>query len=194
MPSHTINRRSFIGSLASTTALAAATLTLPPALRAQEQAEPIQWDTLSAKARILIRRPPEEAFNAFAEASAMSKFWFTRRDSGLVEGEPSVWFLGADENAFSFEVQVKEFQRPKRMVIEWENGGELTQVAWTFEGVTEGETILTIEETGFTGSRQSILKRTIDSTGGFNQVIVAAKALIEHGVGVNLVADQAKGQ
>ena len=37
----------------------------------------------------------------------------------------------------------------------------------------------------------SILERVLDSTGGFNQVIIAAKALIEHGVELNVVADHA---
>lgn len=49
--------------------------------------------------------------------------------------------------------------------------------------------ILTIEETGFTGSPEAIMACALDSTGGFNQVIVAAKALLEHGVALNVVAD-----
>lgn len=148
MALHTLNRRGFIGCLAATTALGAAAL-----------AE-MNTDNLSGKARIRIRRPPSDVFTAFADASAMSKFWFTRRDDGLI-------------------------------VIEWENGGEHTRVAWSIEGTAEGDTILTIEESGFTGSRQSIIERALDSTGGFNQVTVAAKALVEHGVELNVVADHA---
>ena len=43
-------------------------------------------NNLSVKARVRIHRPPAEVFNAFADASSMSKFWFTRRDDGLKEG------------------------------------------------------------------------------------------------------------
>ena len=86
---------------------------------------------------------------------------------------------------------VKELRRPNRIVIEWENGGEYTQVTWSIEETEQGDTILTIEESGFTGSSDAITERALDSTGGFNQVIIAAKALIEYNVGVNVVADHA---
>lgn len=144
---------------------------------------------ISAKARTRVRRSPSEVFNAFADASAMSKFWFTRRDDGLKEGESVSWFIGGGVDAISFDVRVKELNRPKRIAIEWENGGEYTQVAWSFEETEGGDTILTIEESGFTGSSDAIIERALDSTGGFNQVIVAAKALIEHGVEINVVTD-----
>jgi uncharacterized protein YndB with AHSA1/START domain len=148
-------------------------------------------ENLSAKAEIRIRRTPPEVFSAFVDASAMSKFWFTRRDDGLKEAESVSWFIGGGENAISFDVHVKELIRPNRIVIEWENGGEFTQVTWSIEETEEGDTILTIEESGFTGSRDAIVERALDSTGGFNQVIVAAKALVEHGVELNVVADHA---
>ena len=148
-------------------------------------------DKLSSIARTRIRKSPADVFSAFADARRMSKFWFTRRDDGLREGETVAWFIGSGENAVSFEVRVKELHRDSRIVIEWENGGEFTQVTWSFEETGEGDTILTIEESGFTGSRESIIERVLDSTGGFNQVIVAAKALIEHGVELNMVADHA---
>lgn len=181
----------FIGTLATTAALATTKLALPSAMRAQGQGEPGKGGTLSGKAKIRIRRPPAEVFTAFADAGAMSKFWFTRRDSGLREGESVLWYVGTGENAVSFEIHVKELKRPGRIVIEWENGGEQTKVTWSFQGTAEGDTILTIEETGFTGSRETIVERALNSTGGFNQVIVAAKALIEHGVEINVVADHA---
>jgi hypothetical protein len=76
-------------------------------------------------------------------------------------------------------------------VIVWERDGAFTQVTWSVEETEQGDTILTIEESGFTGSSDAIVEQAIDSTGGFNQVIVAAKAFIEHGIGMNVVADHA---
>ena len=58
-------------------------------------------------------------------------------------------------------------------------------------GGDNGDTILTIEESGFVGSSEAIVARVLDSTGGFNQVVVAAKAFIEHGIGLNVVASHA---
>ena len=191
MSTNTFNRRGFIESLTKTTVFAATALTLPSAMLAQGKGNPMNSENLTGKARIRIRRSPSEVFKVFADANAMSKFWFTRKDAGLKEGETVSWFIGSGENSISFEIRVKELKNPNKIVIEWENGGEYTQVTWSIEGTAEGETILTIEESGFTGSRDSIIERAINSTGGFNQVIIAAKALIEHGVELNVVVDHA---
>lgn len=151
----------------------------------------MNMNNLSAKAKIRIRRKPSEVFTAFADASAMSRFWFTRRDDGLKEGESVTWSIGNGEDAFSFGVYVKELNHPDKIVIDWGTDGKTTQVTWSFEETEDGDTILAIEESGFTGSSDEILEWVLDSTGGFNQVIVAAKALIEHGVELNVVADHA---
>lgn len=150
------------------------------------------FENLSARARIRIRRSPAVVFAAFADAEKMSKFWFCRRDDGLVEGENSTWFLGSDKDAYSFDVQVKEICKPAKIAIDWEGlDGNYTQVVWLFEEIDGGDTILTIEESGFSGNSEAIVEQVVDSTCGFNQVIVAAKALIEHGVAINVVADHA---
>ena len=148
-------------------------------------------ENLSARAEIRIRCTPAEAFTAFVDAREMSKFWFTRRDDGLKAGETLPWYIGNTEDAISFDVRVKEIDHPSRIVIEWENGGEFTQVTWSNKETEQGDTILIIEESGFSGGSDAIVERALDSTGGFNQVIVAAKALIEHGVELNVVADHA---
>lgn len=149
-------------------------------------------DKPSAKARIRVRRSPSEVFAAFADASKMSKFWFTRRDQGLKEGETVTWFLGRGEDAYSFDVHVKEVREPRTIVIEWVGpDGNSTKVTWSFEEAADGETILTIEESGFVGSDESIVERALDSTGGFNQVIIAAKALVEHDIELNVVTERA---
>ena len=147
---------------------------------------------LLAKARARIRRSPSEVFAAFADAGNVSKFWFTRRDEGLQEGESVTWFVGCGEDAYSFDVLVKEIHEPSKIVIEWAGLDEKrTRVSWSFEETEEGDTILTIEESGFSGNRDAIVERVLDSTCGFNQVIIAAKALVEYGIELNVVTDHA---
>jgi uncharacterized protein YndB with AHSA1/START domain len=121
----------------------------------------------------------------------MSKFWFSRRDDGLKEGETVSWFLGSGEHAVAFAVRVEELRPPSKIVISWARDGAFTQVTWTFEATERGDTILTIEEAGFAGSDDAIVDQALDSTGGFNQVILAAKAWVEYGVALNVVADHA---
>jgi uncharacterized protein YndB with AHSA1/START domain len=146
---------------------------------------------LSAKARIRIRKPPAAVFTAFADADAMSQFWFARRDDGLKAGETVAWFLGSGEHAVSFDVHVEELRHPSKLVISWERDGACTQITWTMEATEQDDTILTIEESGFVGDADAIVAQIIDATGGFNQVIIAAKAWVEHGVALNVVSDHA---
>ena len=146
-------------------------------------------DEITAKARILIRKPPAAVFDAFVDADTMSKFWFTRRDQGLREGETVLWYIGQGDDAPAIEVRVKALKHPERIQIEWGQDGQFTQVDWKINSTATGDTLLTVEESGFTGSADQIIARALDSTGGFNQVIVALKALLEHGATINVVAD-----
>jgi uncharacterized protein YndB with AHSA1/START domain len=148
--------------------------------------------TMKVTARTIIRRAPAEVFAAIVDADKMSKFWFTRTDDGLREGATSRWALGSAEDAFSFDILVKELREPEKIVIEWESrAGNKNIVTWLFEKSDQGDTVLTIEETGFSGDRDAVIEQVLDSTGGFNQVIIAMKAFVEHGVELNVVADHA---
>ena len=148
-------------------------------------------DRISAKAQILVRATPEAVFDAFVDADTMSKFWFTRRDGGLSEGETVLWYVGEDDAAYAIEVRVKELKRPEKIQIEWGEGEQFTEVCWRIENSSDGNSKLTIEETGFTGSPAEIVAKALDSTKGFNQVIVAVKAVLEHNAHINVVADHA---
>lgn len=144
-----------------------------------------------ARASIMVHKPPAEVLNAFVDPNAMSQFWFTRRDSGLVEGESATWALGDAADAFEFAVQVKELSPPNRLVVEWPRPEGPAQICWTCEAAGANSTVLTIEESGFVGDAESVAAQVLDSTGGFNQVIVAAKAWLEHGSAINVVKDHA---
>jgi uncharacterized protein YndB with AHSA1/START domain len=145
-----------------------------------------------ASARIKIHSAPTEVFAAFAEAERMSRFWFMRRDDGLRQGEKCTWYLGKSEDAYAFDISVSHLSEPDSMVFEWPGpDGNITSVRWSFEDDGGGSTILSVEETGFSGSDEEIAAKVLDSQGGFNQVVVAAKAYLEHGVAVNIVDDHA---
>ena len=148
-------------------------------------------DSVSATAQILIRATPQAVFDAFVDADTMSKFWFARRDSGLSEGETVLWYIGEGDDAYAIEVRVKELKRPEKIRIEWGEGDQFTEVCWRIENSGDGYSKLTIEETGYTGSTEEMVANALDSTKGFNQVVVAVKALLEHDAHINIVADHA---
>ena len=146
---------------------------------------------ISAKAQILIRRPVADVYDAFANPATMRRFWFGCRDGRLQEGETVTWTLGEAPDAPGFEVRVIRLVPPRMMIVEWGDGERRTTVTWRFERRDARTTVLRVEETGFEGDPEEIVSSALDSTGGFNQVIVAAKALLEHGVAINVVADRA---
>lgn len=146
-------------------------------------------DEATAKAQILVRRPRDEVFNAFFDPAVMSRFWFRRRDQGLREGDRITWFVGDAPDALEIEVRVRSIEPPSKIMIEWGQGDQFTTVTWTLDEQEPDVTRLVIEERGFIGSRDEVVAQALDSTGGFNQVVVALKALLEHGSTINVVAD-----
>jgi uncharacterized protein YndB with AHSA1/START domain len=144
---------------------------------------------ITAKAHTMVRASPRAIYNAFVQADLMSKFWFARKDQELVEGRTTHWYVGHSEDAFAIEVRVKELIFPEKIVIEWGDGQTFTQVLWRIESSSEGISKLFIEESGFVGTKDEIVTSALDSTGGFNQVIIALKALLEHGSTINVVDD-----
>lgn len=144
---------------------------------------------LTATAKSLVHASPSVVYAAFVDADTMSKFWFTRRDNGLSTGETVHWYVGNSADAYAITVRTKELVSPSKIVIEWGDGQIFTQVCWQIEVADNNTTRLTIEESGFSGTQDEMINRALDSTGGFNQVIIALKALLEHGAQINVVSD-----
>ncbi|MFW5438455.1 SRPBCC family protein [Paenibacillus apiarius] len=137
-----------------------------------------------AKAEMLIRKPVEEVFEAFIDPAITSRFWFTKSSGRLETGKRVQWdweMYGA-----SADVEVKEIEDNKRILIEFG-----TTVEWIFTPRAENETFVTITNSGFKGAADDIVKQVIDSTEGFTIVLCGLKALLEHDIVLNLVADKA---
>jgi len=144
-----------------------------------------------ARAKSLIRARPEVVFDAFVHPDKMKQFWFHRTDAGLESNKAVTWYLGDSDDAFGFEIYVVDLKPHSLIHVRWDEDQGPADVRWTLEETEQNETILTIEESGFSGTDEEILAQVLDSTGGFNQVIIAAKAFIEHDVAVNVVSDHA---
>lgn len=144
-----------------------------------------------ARAQTLVRKPAESVYAAFVDPKHMCKFWFPRSDGTLEEGKMVHWFIGITDESIQIDVKVISLVPTESIVIEWGVGGNFTKVTWTLDARDDESTVLKIEESGFTGTPEEITAQALDSTGGFNQVVIAAKAYLEHGVAVNIVADQA---
>ena len=143
-----------------------------------------------AKAEMLIRRPVAEVFEAFIDPAVTSKFWFTKGSERLDTGERIRW----DWEMFgvSAEVNVKAIEANKRILIEWSSaGGNPTTVEWLFAPRADNTTFVTVTESGFSGSGDEIVRKALDSQGGFTFLMSGLKAYLEHKIALNLSADHA---
>jgi uncharacterized protein YndB with AHSA1/START domain len=144
-----------------------------------------------AQVQMLIRRPVGEVFEAFVDPAVATKFWFTKSSGTLEAGKRLQWdweMYGA-----SAQVDVLEVEAHTRIVISWPYGptGAPTTVEWTFTRLPDDTTFVAISHRGFAGSPEEVAEQAIGSTGGFAWVLAGAKALLEHHVELNLIADHA---
>lgn len=140
-----------------------------------------------AKAAMLIRRPVAEVFEAFIDPAITSRFWFTKSSGRLEPGTHVKWTWEMYE--VSIDVEVKEIEPNKRILIEWGNYGATTTVEWIFSRLDDDKTYVTITNSGFQGDGDKVVKDALDSTGGFTWVLAGLKALLEHNIDLNVIAD-----
>lgn len=137
---------------------------------------------------MLIRRPDAEVFEAFVNPEVTTKFWFTKSSGRLASGRHVEWEW--EMYGISIPVIAKAVEPNTRIVIEWPGYGGPTTVEWTFTPLADGTTFVRVTETGFTGDGDALVKQVTDSTQGFSLVLAGLKALLEHDVRLNLVADR----
>jgi uncharacterized protein YndB with AHSA1/START domain len=137
---------------------------------------------------MLVRKPVADVFEAFINPDITTQFWFTRSSGRLEAGKRVQWDW--DMYGISIPVTAKAIEPNTRIAIEWPGHGSPTTVEWTFAPLEDGTTFVRITETGFTGDGDELVKQVADSTQGFSLVLAGLKALLEHDVRLNLVADR----
>ena len=140
-----------------------------------------------ARAQMLIRRSAEEVFEAFADPAITSRFWFSNGSARLEAGANVTWTWAM--YGFSTPVAVKAIEPGRRILVEWGEPDEATQVEWRFQPRGADSTFVTVRNRGFQGDSEAQIAQALDSTGGFNLVLAAAKAWLEHGIALNVVID-----
>ena len=143
----------------------------------------------SAKIELLIRKPVAEVFDAFVNPDTITKFWFNRSSGPLETGKSVTWYW--DLYNASSAVRVLALEANRRIYIEWDvDSDNPTTVEWKFEDRGDDGTYVSVVHCGFDNDADDVMGTVVDSTGGFALVLAAAKALLEHGIELNIVADR----
>ena len=140
-----------------------------------------------AKAAMLIRKPVAEVFEAFIDPAITSRFWFTKSTGRLEPGEHVTWTWEMYD--VSIEVEVREIEVNKKIAVDWGNYGAMTTVEWVFTPYGNDATYVTITNSGFQGDGDKVVRDALDSNGGFTWVLAGLKALLEHDIELNAIAD-----
>ena len=136
---------------------------------------------------MLIRKPIAEVFEAFINPEITTKFWFTKSSGRLEVGKQVTWTWEMYD--VSTQVNVKEIEHHKRILIDWPYGDVPTAVEWIFTPYGDDATYVTITNSGFKGDGDKVVNDALDSKGGFTWVLAGLKAFLEHGIQLNLIAD-----
>jgi uncharacterized protein YndB with AHSA1/START domain len=140
-----------------------------------------------AKAEMLIRKPVADVFEAFVNPEITTKFWFTESSGRLETGRRITWTWQMYD--LSIQVNVKEVEVDKRILIEWGNYGSMTTVEWIFTPYENDTTYVSITNSGFQGDGDKVVSDALDSKGGFTWVLAGLKVLLEHNIELNAIAD-----
>ncbi|WP_373233410.1 SRPBCC family protein [Cohnella sp.] len=136
-------------------------------------------------AEMLIRKPVEAVYEAFVDPAVTTKFWFTKSSGRLEQGARVRWdweMYGVGDDIY-----VRKLEPNRRLEIEFSDG---TAAEWTFTEREDG-TFVSIVNYGFAGSEEEQAAQAVDAMGGYTMVLCALKALLEHDVRLNVVADKA---
>lgn len=143
----------------------------------------------SVNVGLLIRRPQHDVFEALADPTITTRFWYTKSTGRMVKGAEITWTW--EMYNVSTTVNVKEVQDDKRILFSWGqyDKSNPSTVEFRFVSYHDNSTYLRITETGFTGDADTQVKRALASTGGFTFLLSTLKAALEHDVTLRVVLD-----
>ena len=138
-----------------------------------------------ARAEMLVRCPPGQVFDAFANPGRITQFWLAETSGPLAPGAHVEWkfMVPGARNT----VRVTDFQTPRRIAFDWSDG---TSVAISFEPHGTLATIVSVEMTGF--AEDAPVDIVVDAASGFSIVLCDLKTLLENGRSAHLVRDKAQ--
>jgi uncharacterized protein YndB with AHSA1/START domain len=135
---------------------------------------------------LLIRVAADTAYSFFVEPARLTQFWLAKASGPLEVGKPVEWQFMVPGAADV--VEAKALEPGRRIVVASKDG---TTISWHFAAHPEG-TVVTVSQTGFTGTGDELIALALEATQGFTLVLCALKLLIERGQPMDIVSDKAR--
>jgi uncharacterized protein YndB with AHSA1/START domain len=139
-----------------------------------------------ASSELLIRAPADMVYSSFVEPARLTQFWLAKASAPLTVGKPVDWQFMVPGAADV--VEAKTLEPGQRIVVASKDG---TTISWHFAAHAEG-TVVTVSQTGFTGTGDEVIASALEATQGFTFVLCALKLLLEHGQPMDIVSDKAR--
>lgn len=142
----------------------------------------------AVRLQMLFRLPADRVFEAFVNPELTTKFWFTHSSGPLEAGKEVTWEWRM--YGVSTRVRVLELEPSRRILMQWGDDEKRSTVEWKFNSRPDGSTLVEVVNDGFVGTAREIVEEAIECSSGFSLVLANAKALLEHNVSLNLIADR----
>ena len=138
-----------------------------------------------ARAAMLIRAPAPAVFEALVDPATTSTFWFSGGSGRLEPGATVRWEWAM--HGVSTDVVVEQLEPGRLIRFTWDGYGGRETVEFTLEPRSAEATFVSVTN-ALVGDAQ--VAQAIAATEGFALVLAGMKALLEHGIALNLVGDR----
>lgn len=128
--------------------------------------------------KLMIAKPAKEVFEAIVDPEKIGNFWFSSSSERWAPGKTIK--LRYDEYSAEGDITVKEIVQDKRIAFEWDYG-TMHLVTITFTEVDELNTIVEVNEEGFSDDKDSI-PLLVGNKEGWVYMLTCLKGYLEHGI------------
>jgi uncharacterized protein YndB with AHSA1/START domain len=126
-----------------------------------------------------IRKSPEVVYDAIVDPDQLGRYFTTHASGPLVEGQTVIWRW----DGVASDTHVDSVQRPVKIVFRWRafKVDYDTTCTFDFETLPEGQTKLTVTETGWQHDPAG-LESSYEHCSGWQHMMLCLKAWLEHGI------------
>ncbi|WP_338452794.1 SRPBCC family protein [Niallia oryzisoli] len=131
-------------------------------------------------AKMKIRKPANEVFEAIVNPEKIGNFWFSRSSERWVQGKTVT--LRYDEYNAQGEIKVLKVEENKKIVFSWGGNDQETVVTITFKELDSSTTIIEANESGLKEDDPEIANKMMGQKEGWVYTLTCLKGYLENGV------------